>query len=498
MTSKELAPLQNTLDSILSRLAQLENHAGVKPPVCVESSVESGSNASNEVGPSSIAPRLEAYQNHMDKAVIPFVEACNTLDGLKDIGLKIKTIWVSIQSIIELATKCKKPSDIQSSLTIYLKPIQDAIGQIRSVRLDRKFDWHIKAIMELLPCASWVIMTTPPAPCNFIKDTVGSSDFWSNKIRKEYKGKDEKQIAFCDTLKVLIIELSAYVKEYHLGGLMWNPRGIPVEQYEKSSETSTVAVSSSSRSSSRSPSSPRKTTIRPAPGNVMRELAARKTSEGNSAAAGLKSVSRDQQTWRKEYTGSSTKVPIATTRVKPSQIKAAQKTSNGMKLQSHAPVCMFKDSKWIVEYQTQTSNQNGVCVIEAKSTKEQIYIYKCENATIKVKGKVKSITMDSCFKSNLVFESAISSCEVVNCKKLQIQSTGICPSFAIDKTDGCLVFLSQEAVSISSFVTTKSSEMNVSWVDNESGEQQERPIPEQFVHRLVDGALTSDVSDLYH
>ena len=106
--------------------------------------------------------------------------------------------------------------------------------------------------------------------------------------------------------------------------------------------------------------------------------------------------------------------------------------------------------------------------------------------------------MDSCTKNNLIFESAISSCEVVNCKKLQIQCTGVCPTFAIDKTDGCLVFLSKEALSISSFVTTKSSEMNVSWVDEESGEQHERPIPEQFVHRLVNGALTSEVSDIYH
>ena len=105
---------------------------------------------------------------------------------------------------------------------------------------------------------------------------------------------------------------------------------------------------------------------------------------------------------------------------------------------------------------------------------------------------------DSCVKCNLLFETAISSCEVVNCKRAQIQSTGVCPSFSIDKTDGCLVYLSQEAVTISNFVTSKSSEMNVSWFDENAGEQKEAPLPEQFVHKLVNGSVTSDVSDLYH
>ena len=124
--------------------------------------------------------------------------------------------------------------------------------------------------------------------------------------------------------------------------------------------------------------------------------------------------------------------------------------------------------------------------------------YKCENATIQIKGKMKSVILDACTKTNLVFDTAISSCEIVNCKSVQIQSIDVCPSIAIDKTDGCLVYLSKEGVSATSFVTSKSTEMNVSWEDEKSGEQVECPIPEQFVHKLVNGVIVSDVSDLYH
>jgi len=483
MLSKELAPLQNTLDLILNRLARLESTVGVQSPA--DSRIATNALDGND----SVAPAVAAYQTHTSKAVIPFIEACNVLDGFKDIGSNLESIWAAIGTIVELASKCKKPSDVQTALGTYLKPVQNSIGKIRSARLDRKYDWHIKAIMEMLPCASWVMMSAPPAPSNFVKDTIGSSDYWSNKIRKEYKGKDENHITFCVTLKALILNLSTYLKEYHFSGLMWNPRGIPLEQYEPPSVTVSVP--------SPSPPTSGKSSARPTTGDVMTELASRRTVDGSSAATGLASVSREQQTWRKEYKKQPS-THTTTSTVRPSQVKASQ-VSIGKKKIERIPTCKFKEpSKWIIEYQTETSNPNGLCKIEAKHPKEQVYIYKCENATIQVKGKVKNITMDSCIKTNLVFDIAISACEIVNCNKVQIQSIGVCPSFAIDKTDGCLLYLSKEATSISNFVTTKSSEMNISWTDGKSGDQKECPIPEQFEHRLVNGAITTKVSNLYH
>jgi len=97
----------------------------------------------------------------------------------------------------------------------------------------------------------------------------------------------------------------------------------------------------------------------------------------------------------------------------------------------------------------------------------------------------------------LVFDSAISSCEVINCERVQVQVIGVCPSFAIDKTDGCLIYLSKESVNTSNIVSSKSTEMNVSFSDEKTGEQRECAIPEQFVHNIKNGMITSKVSDLY-
>jgi hypothetical protein len=63
--------------------------------------------------------------------------------------------------------------------------------------------------------------------------------------------------------------------------------------------------------------------------------------------------------------------------LKPSAIKAGQKVVVvGAKKKLGVPVCKFLPvgSKWIVEYQTKESNPNGLCMIQVKDAKEQIYM----------------------------------------------------------------------------------------------------------------------------
>ena len=72
-------------------------------------------------------------------------------------------------------------------------------------------------------------------------------------------------------------------------------------------------------------------------------------------------------------------------------------------------------------------------------------------------------------------------------------------SAAIDKTDGCLVYLSKEAMG-AQFVTSKSSEMNVAY-PGPNDEMLETPIPEQFVHNVILNGdkprMSAEISDLY-
>ena len=179
-----------------------------------------------------------------------------------------------------------------------MKPCQDAITKVQSARLDRKFDWHIKAIKEMLSCVSWVVISPPPSPANFVKDTVGASDFWANKIRKEYKTNESEgtsHIQFCDTMKALVNDLSSYLKEHHLSGLAWNPHG----QDFSNAKVGEGLGAKPAKSIDAAAHKPLGGEISAA--GIFDELKKKQTGDGSSAATGLKKVTRDQQTWRKEY-----------------------------------------------------------------------------------------------------------------------------------------------------------------------------------------------------
>ena len=125
-----------------------------------------------------------------------------------------------------------------------------------------------------------------------------------------------------------------------------------------------------------------------------------------------------------------------------------------------------------------------------------MYILNCINATIDIEGKCKSIIVDSCKKTQVHFVSAFGTCEIVNSQRIQIHCKESVASVAIDKTDGINVFLPASSIKDTSIVASKSSEMNVSFPD-ENGDIIERPIPEQYVHRIQGKSVTAEVSDLY-
>jgi adenylyl cyclase-associated protein len=181
----------------------------------------------------------------------------------------------------------------------------------------------------------------------------------------------------------------------------------------------------------------------------------------------------------------------------PAPAKKATKKKKGLPILEYQQ----RGTKWVVENQTKESavqyGEIGLITIEVSDPKQQVYVYNCDGVTIKVTGgKMKSLVIDKCEKVNVVFNSIISGCEIVNSKKIGTQVDGVCPVFTIDKTVGVTVWLSEASCAVSSFSTSLSSEMNVSIPAGD--DRKEMPIPEQFVHKIAGGSLTSEVSDLYH
>jgi len=207
-------------------------------------------------------------------------------------GKSLTEAFEGMRSIIVLSTRSKTPTeDLGVALTPHLVQTQGAVKMIRDLRLDRDWDRHCKAMSEMLACLSWVFLQAPKQlPTSLIKESLGSAEFWTNRIRKDFKGKDEKQITFCDNIKKVITGLVEYVEDYHKTGLTWNARGTSLAE-------SVIRLSDEPTDNQDVMKSPkqRHPTLAVAPGGnlagLMGELSKRKNADGSSAATGLKHVS---------------------------------------------------------------------------------------------------------------------------------------------------------------------------------------------------------------
>eukprot|EP00397_Hematodinium_sp_SG-2012_P038478 GEMP01041863.1.p1 GENE.GEMP01041863.1~~GEMP01041863.1.p1 ORF type:complete len:158 (+),score=30.45 GEMP01041863.1:76-549(+) len=156
---------------------------------------------------------------------------------------------------------------------------------------------------------------------------------------------------------------------------------------------------------------------------------------------------------------------------------------------SAVPVFEAGRSTWFLRKLT------GIVEVTEAGMKHAVCIDSCDGVTVIIKNKVKNVQILSCKNTQVVVESALSGVEITDSTKVKVQAIQEVPSFAIDKTVGVTIYLSKESLG-AEFVTSRSGEMNVVIPKGED-DSMELPLPEQFVHKIKDGKITSEVSALY-
>ena len=206
--------LQKVLDLFEQRIAAVESKVGVSAPPPPPAST-GGQDAA----------QVAAFDRYCTKSLEPFVAACAALNAKEatECADHVKQAWSAMRGFIVAASVSKKPANFPGDCMALIKPCQEAM-QGASAAIKRG-DWelHQKTVSEGVQCLQWLI--TSPGPKDVVESYIGGTDFHANKIRVKYKKTDQKQIAFCDTFKKLMTDLMAYVKEYHLTGVTFNPRG---------------------------------------------------------------------------------------------------------------------------------------------------------------------------------------------------------------------------------------------------------------------------------
>ncbi|KAJ3267612.1 F-actin-capping protein subunit alpha [Borealophlyctis nickersoniae] len=463
MSEAALAAVVKRLEAATTRLEEIAK---------VKTGSPAGSVTGGSTGTASAAggaPAVAAFQELLDGPFEELLKLCAKIGGVvEEQSTHVREALHAQKTLIETAAASKKPDT--AGITELLKPLQAAMGKVSEIREKNRasplFN-HLSTVSEGFPALGWVVIEPAPAP--YVSEMRDASQFYANRVMKEYKDKDPMHVEWVKSYVGFLTELHGYVKKWHTTGLTWNPRGGDAKSFSGSAPAATAAAPASAPAP--------QTTAAPAAGGKPAGL----FSELNKAdlTSGLRKVDKSEMTHKNPElrAGSVVKAEERPAASAPAKFGGAAPKA--------PPKLALEGNKWAVE--NQNNNQN--IVIDKTELKHTVYIFNCQNSTIQVKGKVNAVTLDGCKKVGLVVENAVSTIDVVNCKSAQVQITGKAPTVVIDKTDGLQLYLSKTAQAVE-ILTAKSSEMNV-LVEGADGDFAEKPMPEQYKTVIEGGKLVT-------
>nr|XP_012149226.1 PREDICTED: adenylyl cyclase-associated protein 2 isoform X3 [Megachile rotundata] len=431
-------------------------------------SVQSASpvHSKNQVTSMSVA----GYEDLLAGPVREYLQLSAKIGG--DVATHSKLVEKAFQIQLEfIRTAASRPAPTnQTEQVALLAPTSTQIQQIQEFREKNRgsqFFNHLSAISESIPALGWVAVSPTPAP--YVKEMNDAGQFYTNRVLKDWKEKDKVHVEWCKAWVQTLSDLQQYVRQHHTTGLVWAktgsaPVGIPP------------------------PPPPCMPMGDVAPANIADDRSAlfAEINQGEAITKNLKKVTSDMQTHKNPSlrTGPAPfKAPVVANSVPTKMVPPANAPID------KPPVFTRDGKKWLVEYH----KGNKDLVIDNVEMNNVIYMFRCQDSTLVIKGKVNSVVMDSCRKSSVVFDSVVSSIEFVNCQSVQMQVLGKVPTISIDKTDGCQMYLSPESLDVE-FISSKSSEMNV-MVPRGNGDYAEYPIPEQFKTTISPKGLSTIAVD---
>jgi len=478
-TDKAVSDLLARLEAVTKRLESVEKQlaaSGGAPSAA--SAAAGGSGDTNE------PPFLAEFDDLVNQHVKQYVELSKKInDVVHQQALLFEQAVQAERKLLFTAANSKKPS--AADLPKVVEPISKLMNQIGEIREKNRAHPnanHLSTVSEGVQALGWVVVSPTPGP--HVNESKSQSEFWSNRILKDFKGKDELHVSWVQAFNGFLKDLIPYIKKNHTTELSWNPRGGDALSF--AGGAAPAPSSGGAPPPPPGPPPPPPPTFDSAPaapsGPNMGALFA-SLNKGDAVTSGLKKVTKDMKT--KNQKDKPPAIVPASAAKEPTPSKASATKTEAPK----PPVLRLEGNKWLVHHHI----NNKSIVIDETEAKQVVYVYKCEGSVVQVKGKVNNITLDSCKKTAVVFESVISAIEVVNSTSVEIQCAAKCPSYAVDKSSGIQLYLSSKEGLDMEFVQSKSSEMNI-LIPGETAQDDmvELPVPEQFKTVFKNGKLVTE------
>ncbi|KAG5333819.1 CAP1 protein, partial [Acromyrmex heyeri] len=407
-TDKEehLEELVNRLENVTRRLENV--HFAVQTQdIAVQTSTPSPRRSTSSGSSLSLSSKQETvpnpptkmsiagYEDFLAGPVKEYLQLSQKIGGDVDLHSKIveRAFQVQLQ-FIHMAASRPAPTNQSEQLSLFA-PMSAQIQHVQEFREKNRgslFFNHLSAISESIPALGWIAVSPTPAP--YVKEMNDAGQFYTNRVLKDWKEKNKIHIDWCKAWVQTLTDLQQYVRQHHTTGLVWGKTGAPAGVCIPPPPPPSMPIGD----------------IAPTLNDDRSALFAQ-INQGEDITKSLKKVTSDMQTHKNPALRSG-----------PAPFKApVNAISMKTVLSANAPIdkppVFTKDGKkWLVEY-----HKGENLVIDNVEMNNVVYMFRCQDSTLTVKGKVNSVVMDSCRKSSVVFDSLVSSIEFVNCQSVQMQ-----------------------------------------------------------------------------
>jgi adenylyl cyclase-associated protein len=459
-------------------------------------SEDKATGASNPRG--GLPPAIQAFEELLKGSLTQLLALSKSLDPL--IEEQVTHLFKAFEAqlrFLEATLQAKKPDVAGQALGELFKPISqhaESIINIRETNRGSPYVNHLATISEGIPALGWV---TVNAPLDYITDYKDSAQFYANRILKEYKETDRKHFEWSRMFTKIVTELQEYVKKFHAQGLQWNENGKPLEEVLKetnlaANKARTAAPAPAPGLSTPPPPPPPPPPMPPASvftageetsasgmGAVFQEL-----NKGEGITAGLKKMDKNQKHPRPE-SESTKKSPAPPPKKKPASLSGPSTKPKKKPARQE-----LVDTKWIIE-----NFENDHEIIIHGEMNQGVFIDRCNNCTIQIKGKLSAVTVNECAKTGILVETLVSGVDIIKSSGFGLQVVGTMPNLTIDQSHDGQVYLSKDSLGVDIY-TSQTSGINIEIPKAEEGDYDESPLPEQIVHRFVDNKIVSTVVEL--
>ncbi|KJK76198.1 hypothetical protein H634G_08604 [Metarhizium anisopliae BRIP 53293] len=213
-TMHNLSTIIKRLEAVVSRLEDLSVFDG---PVLPSTLTDSNSEA------------IQAFDDFIDSSVKQYLLLSNRLGGL--VAVQAAEVFKGFQEqrkFLCITTQAAKPDP--ATLETLLGPTKDAIVAVTDIQKKNRFDGmyvHLTAVADGIRMLAWVNIHSRPFV--YVEESLGSAQFFGNKIFKNQKEKDKLEVEWIKSYYQVCQGLVSYVKLHFPTGITWNVRGGLVE-----------------------------------------------------------------------------------------------------------------------------------------------------------------------------------------------------------------------------------------------------------------------------